>query len=381
MSIDPELLAGVSLPLAPAFIAAAVLGFSLFVSGTWWIRRAIRKAELEAADVLTAIAAGAASVLAGEGMWRVSRDILHLPLVVLLLTFAFLEIAVGASALRAQRNIIKTGRAGVDGLAVWTFTAISALLSAIDSRSTAEMIARAAIPFVAAWLWERGLHEEREAHRQALPWRVTLESLLTWLKIINPNPDATPLLTGLAVAIANHQRAGRMRRHFTRRRLTVALRRTAVATDIANDPEARALVLQTVGFLTSADTLTDVPVPSPWDLGEGLPSAEATPIIQNHQVEAELAKRLAQEDGWNPDPQTLATGHKQSTEWAAFRIRSARAIALILIELRDNPLAAPDLAGIAASFGKDALWGRARLDVARRLKAEVGENQQVDLAA
>lgn len=332
--------------------------------------RMLRRIEIEPADLLTAVAAGAASILAGEGMWRVSRDILHLPLVVLLLTFAFLEIAVGASALRARRNIVQHGKAGADGLAVWIFTAISALLSAIDSRSASEIIARGAIPFVAAWLWERGLAEARRSHRQPLAWCLTLEHLLAALRITDTNPESTPQLTRLAMAIARHQRAGRIARPFSRHRLAAALRRTAAHTDLASNVTARSQVLQCVGLLTSADTLASIAVPSPWEASAAQGSGNTPCISAIHQVEAELARNLVLQPAWHPDVQTLAAAQHQTSEWAQFRIRSAQAIAAFMIRIQEQPEQVPDLAEIAGSFGKDTLWARARFDTARRLLAE-----------
>lgn len=129
--------------------------------------------------LLTITAALIATGVAATGMWRFFGDILHVESVELRAAFfAFLEVAILVSALRARRNLLRdlarlvatgedTNRAstGVDGAAVWALAVLSGGFSAIDAHSTGEAVFRVAAPLVAAWLWERGLASHRRDAR------------------------------------------------------------------------------------------------------------------------------------------------------------------------------------------------------------------------
>src|SRR5260370_33178620 len=104
-------------------------------------------------------------------MWQVVSDALHLPVWLQVGVFAFAEIAIVTSAIRARRTLIDTGSTGVDGPAVWALAGLSAALSALDARHPVEGLLRLAAPMVAAWLGERGLAPQRRHPRRARPPR------------------------------------------------------------------------------------------------------------------------------------------------------------------------------------------------------------------
>jgi hypothetical protein len=138
--------------------------------------------------LLTLIAAGIATGVAGTGMWRFFGDVLHIDNVYLRAAlFAFLEIALLTEALRARRHLLDAIAArvdrpstGLDGKAVWVFASMSGVLASLDARSLAEAVARLAAPLVAAWLWERGLASHRRAATgpRRISWRLTPERIL-----------------------------------------------------------------------------------------------------------------------------------------------------------------------------------------------------------
>jgi hypothetical protein len=182
-------------------------------------------------NALTLAAAGVATGVAAVGMWRFFGDVLHIDSVALRgALFAFLEIALFVSAIRARRNLlddlerISTSRAmaeqtltnaadeparrvaqlelgrvaaqrastGLDGVAVWALAALSGTFAALDARSFAESVFRLAAPLVAAWLWERGLAAHRRQHRgrSSINWKLTPERVLVKLGLAEPTGRA-----------------------------------------------------------------------------------------------------------------------------------------------------------------------------------------------
>src|SRR6478609_1947774 len=69
-------------------------------------------------DVLTVVAASIATGVSAQGMWRFSGDVLGLDGPLRLLLFAFIEVAIITSAVRARRNMRENYSAGIDGIAV-----------------------------------------------------------------------------------------------------------------------------------------------------------------------------------------------------------------------------------------------------------------------
>jgi hypothetical protein len=177
--------------------------------------------------LLTALAALIATGVAATGMWRFFGDVLRIESTWLRAAlFAFLEIALFVSAIRARRNLLddlariaerrreaekavdaawgdaehdaaeatlmrvagERASTGVDGVAVWALAAMSGVFAAMDARSVAEAVFRLAAPLVAAWLWERGLATERRQIRggSTINWKVTPARVLVALGLAEP---------------------------------------------------------------------------------------------------------------------------------------------------------------------------------------------------
>lgn len=143
---------------------------------------------------LTVAAAGIATAVSLNGMWRVFGDVLHLDGPGRVATAGFLELALVVSAIRARRSLREHGRVGVDGAAVWAIALVSAIVSATDADGLAKAV-RFAAPLLAAWLWERGLAADRRAVRARRPaviaWRWTRERLAVRLGLADPIERAT----------------------------------------------------------------------------------------------------------------------------------------------------------------------------------------------
>ena len=164
-------------PVAQSTAALATLfAVTLTLLLLWRATRLLRGKK--AADTLTVVAAAMASSVAATGMWHFFSRTMHLPVWIQAVLFAFMEISVLASALRARANVARDGNAGADGLAVWVLTCASGLMSASEASSPQEALVRLGAPLVAAWLWERSMVPERRAQRAA---KGTAETAVRWL--------------------------------------------------------------------------------------------------------------------------------------------------------------------------------------------------------
>jgi hypothetical protein len=215
---------------------------------------------------LTVAAAGVATGVAGTGMWKFFGSVLHVDNTYLRAgLFAFLEIALLVSAIRARANLLDDIRriaderataeaafaaavtdrqraqaasrrakaaadrpsTGLDGIAVWVLAASSGVLSALDAATFAETAFRLTAPLVAAWLWERGLAAHRRRHRRGgrIAWRVTPERVLVRWGFADPTGRAVSEVASqreiarLAKLIARYHETpdGRSRRRAARR--------------------------------------------------------------------------------------------------------------------------------------------------------------------
>ncbi|WP_203819923.1 hypothetical protein [Paractinoplanes ferrugineus] len=141
------------------------------------------------ANILTVIAAALATMVSASGMWKFFTDILgQSPLRIVF--FAYIEVALFASALLARARLLREpekGTTGVDGVAVWVLAGLTASLSALDASSFRELCLRLAAPPVAAWMWERALAAERSVRlgrtMSRIHWTVTVERILVWLRL------------------------------------------------------------------------------------------------------------------------------------------------------------------------------------------------------
>ncbi|MFI1996811.1 hypothetical protein [Actinoplanes sp. NPDC020271] len=170
--------------------AALLTGLGLILLVTYRIRRlAEHRLTLLVANVLTVIAAALATMVSASGMWKFFTDILgQSPLRIVF--FAYIEVALFASALLARARLLREpekGTTGVDGVAVWALAALTASLSALDASSFRELCLRLAAPPVAAWMWERALAAERSVRlgrtMSRIHWAVTVERILVWLRL------------------------------------------------------------------------------------------------------------------------------------------------------------------------------------------------------
>lgn len=239
-----------------------------------WAARRTEARSTDYADRLTLLAAAIATVVAGQGMWQfLARVIGEIPWGLRLAMFAFLEIAVITSAVRARRNMRASYSAGIDGLAVWALTSVSAVLSALEASTAPEVLFRLAAPLVAAWLWDRGMALERRRLRgRSIHWRLTPERILVRLGLAEASDrtagdvDAHRKLTRVALA-AKRARAlpeGRKRRRALARldrRLEQAVEHAA----LASDPVRQAAMLDQIGALYASAKLLTLPAIAPWE--------------------------------------------------------------------------------------------------------------------
>src|SRR5690606_10707183 len=202
-------------PLATAIIALLTLaGLALayvtlravWRALVWLFARYVAPRPDEA--VLTIVAASIATGVSAQGMWRFSGDVLALDGPLRVLLFSFIVVAIITSPSRARRNLRENFSAGIDGIAVWALTCLTAVLSSMDASSFPEAVFRLAAPLVAAWLWERGMAIERHRIRGTgrINWRLTPERLLVRLGLAEVSDrtasevDAHRRLTRVALA-------------------------------------------------------------------------------------------------------------------------------------------------------------------------------------
>lgn len=288
---------------------------------------------------LTFVAAGVATGVAAVGMWRFFGDVLHIDSIYLRAAlFAFLEIALLVSAIRARRNLLddiayiaerkKTAEqahreaitpeqrasaagdlaeaaklrpsTGVDGWAVWGLALMSGVFSALDGDSFAERLFRIAAPLVAAWLWERGLAAHRRRNRKSrgrINWSMSLERTAVRLGIAEPTDrDVSAVararrIAQLARASARHHdmpaKNARRRRWSARKveRLAEdAIEHLGLGTDPTVVEDLRSVLAARYGIVagTSPEAVRNF---GPWSSAGT--SAPATPELRP-EVDAEL---------------------------------------------------------------------------------------------
>ncbi|GAA4221634.1 hypothetical protein FHR32_005162 [Streptosporangium album] len=241
-------------------------------------RLATRKKPASGADLLTWLAASIATIVSAQGMWqfldRIIGDV-HWSLRALM--FAFIEVAVVTSAVRARKNMRENYSAGIDGLAVWALTSLSAVLSAMEAASLPEALFRLAAPLVAAWLWERGMAIERRraTGRKRINWRITPERVLVRVGLAEAQDrtadevDTRRRFDRVALAakrVRALREAGAKPR--TVARATARLERFYAAahahTGIGRDAELQRALASEIASLYSAGALVDLEPASAW---------------------------------------------------------------------------------------------------------------------
>ncbi|MBB2913286.1 hypothetical protein FHS43_004584 [Streptosporangium becharense] len=284
-------------------VVIAVFGLVLLAVAYFALRALLRLAvhvyqrqvaPRPAEDILTIVAASIATGVSAQGMWRFSSDVLGFDGPLRLLLFAFIEVAVITSAVRARRNMRENFSAGIDGVAVWVLTGLTAVLSSMDARSAAEAVFRLAAPLVAAWLWERGMAIERHriTGRSRINWRITPERALVRIGLAEVSDrtasevDAHRRLTRVALA-AKRARALRAS-GASERKMRAALAKLDRAMDqavehsgLAVDSARQEALLSQIGALYNTSALIDLSPPVPWNPDSPeRPAHRAVPVRQ-----------------------------------------------------------------------------------------------------
>lgn len=243
-------------------------------------------APRSAEDILTVVSATIATGVSAQGMWMFAGEVLGLSGPLRLLLFAFIEAAVVTSAVRARRAMRENFSAGIDGMAVWALTSLSAVLSALHAASVPEFLFRLAAPLVAAWLWERGMAIERVklTGRSRIHWRVTPERIMVRLGLAEAKDrsagdvDTHRRLAKVALAADRVRDAdpGTWRYRYAVGILKRRGRAAIEHTSLASNPVQRLELLDHIGMLRGIEELPVVEPPSVW--GEHLrPKREIGP--------------------------------------------------------------------------------------------------------
>ncbi|WP_431915081.1 hypothetical protein [Nonomuraea jabiensis] len=289
--------------LSLAGLALAFLVLRIVWRATAWLfSRYVANRPIE--DVLTIVAASIATGVSAQGMWRFSGDVLGLDGPLRLLLFAFIEVAIITSAVRARRNMRENFSAGIDGIAVWALTCLTAVLSSMDARSLPEAVFRLAAPLVAAWLWERGMAIERHRIRGTgrINWRLTPERLLVRVGLAEVSDrtasevDAHRRLTRVALAA---KRAKALRENgASERKMRAALAKLDKAMDqavehtgLAVDQSRQEALLAQIAALYNTTALIDADPRVPWE-----PEPEQRPVPARPALPPALAELVEEED-------------------------------------------------------------------------------------
>ncbi|WP_307827328.1 hypothetical protein [Planomonospora sp. ID82291] len=306
-------------PLATAVLCVAAL---IVLTLGYFVVRAVSRvatrlfqryvAPRPVEDVLTIVAASIATGVSAQGMWRFSGDVLGFDGPLRLLLFAFIEVAVITSAVRARRNMRENFSAGIDGVAVWALTCLTAVLSSMDARSVAEAVFRLAAPLVAAWLWERGMAIERHriSGRSRIHWRLTPERMLVRIGLAEVSDrtasevDAHRRLTRVALA-AKKARALREAGASDRKmraalaKLDREMDRAVEHTGLAVDEARQEALLSQIGALYNTSALIDLSPPVPWASEPAspalpAPAPRATVLVDDDDDDAETVDAAPQ---------------------------------------------------------------------------------------
>src|SRR5690606_9755886 len=309
--IDDLIAAYQAIPLHVRVVALALVCLVALLVAWRQVRRGVRavigRARRNGAeDNLTFVAATIATGVSAVGMWRFAEDVLGLwwPLRVVL--FAFIEVAIVTSAVRAKRSMRENYSAGVDGVAVWALASLTAVLSAMDAHSLPEAVFRLTAPLVAAWLWERGMRLERRRMRgmTGINWRLTPERVMVWLGLAEANDrtasevDAHRRITRVALAakrvhLLRLADASERKIRKAAAKLDKRLEQAVEHTGPARDDRVNGALLDQVGTLGGAEHLCNLleNAQGPWAETEH-------PLVTGaakHREAAELAEAMR---GW-----------------------------------------------------------------------------------
>ena len=240
-------------------------------------------------NALTALVALIATGASANGMWNYFGDKFEItdPRLRLAL-FAFIELALLVTALRARQHRLDHGRLGIDDAAMWALATLSGVLAATDAHTDAGKFGRLVVPLVAAWLFERAMSAERSDRtgrtggllaqlRDALRrvnWRISPQRVLVWLRLADPTERqvaevarARMLARITKTAFGYHtappgRRQTRLKRRLDRQMIE-ASERLGLGTERAITAELRATLatLYQAAEGTSPEAVADL---SPW---------------------------------------------------------------------------------------------------------------------
>ncbi|NQE90898.1 hypothetical protein [Nocardia terpenica] len=270
-------------PLATALTlltAACCLGLIAILSNR--LTRIAAQRGWTGEGVGTLLAAAIATGVSAQGMWVFMGDAMHLSGFLRIAFFSFLEIMVITSALRARAAQRAGSPGGVDGIAMWAMTCLSAVLSASDADNFGTLLIRLTAPLVAAWGWERSMALERRlnaSRRSRINWTITPERLLVRLRLADLDPQRTAsdadrqrrvIALALAVdeahTIRNSDGASARRVQNANRRLRKAMRHAIDSGGLIpfDGRDHREVLIDHIAALRSTTALLDLDPPSPW---------------------------------------------------------------------------------------------------------------------
>lgn len=265
--------------------AAALATCGVVVGGR--VARTVRQARTRrkaqgqgavGAPAWTMLGAGIATIVSAEGMWE-TFGAMGLAWPLRILTFAFIEVMVIQSAVRARQSMRENYSPGVDGVAMWVLTCVSALLSAShemsqEDVSVAVVMIRLAAPLIAAWGWERSMALERRSltGSRGINWKITPERIVIKLGLADPTERtasevaAQRRLLALAVAAKRARQARESGKGLKRamRRLDKAMERAVTDGALGSDPDQQRALLGQLSVLYNADSLLDLRPSAPW---------------------------------------------------------------------------------------------------------------------
>ena len=294
----------------------------------------------KSADVTTVVVAVIATAGAVTGMYHVFTAALHMSPLWAAALCSVLELAMFASALRARDHLAATGRAGVDGAAVWVLATISAVLSAAEEQGTVGRLTRLALPLVAAWLWERSLAAQRRATGGGVAWRFTATRVALWLRLADPaartatDLDRARRLAALTrqrikVAVLESAAGGGLAAACTARPARLALarwrftRQSLAAVQhlqLGSDPAVAAAIRSTVAAVVGLYAATD-----PATLPQGTVPA-AAPVVADPVITPRRRAATTPTSSGGPETATRAAignGNSVDTAPSVDRYRSA----------------------------------------------------------
>lgn len=260
-----------------ALVAAGLTG-RLLTRVSRRAKGAAASSGVTAERVLTLATSAIASVVAAQGMFAFFTGIADMPTPLVFATFAFIELMVVASAMRARRSQLDTGSGGVDGIAMWVLTILSGVLAATHAASLGEWLLRLVAPLVAAWGWERSMALERRkltGRSGGMNWRISPQRLLVRWGITDPTDRTTAevaverRLSDLAsaadaVRLARSTRAGDRAERRAIRRLHRAIDKATDDGIVLGETSVRDRLAEHLEGRFSAYTLPDYQPATDW---------------------------------------------------------------------------------------------------------------------